>query len=109
VTALAPRKLGAYVQVSRELLLDAERTKPTPAERAEYERREAERKAALDVARTALDAITDQPARAVLDLHCENELGECTGDDADGYDWMYVDWPCRTVVTIAEHYGIALP
>lgn len=119
---LSPKKTAMRVWVSQELLDDARAfqvdlglVEPTPDERAEAERRhaeyrarEAEREAARERFRTAVDAITEQPARAVLDLHCENARGECEGDDADGYDWQYTDWPCRTVTEIAKHYGITL-
>lgn len=68
----------------------------------------AEREAKLAIARERLAAIRDPLARAVLDLHAEDEYGECSGDDLDGYEAEPPDWPCRTVVKIAEHYGIPL-
>lgn len=112
---MSVRKASGWVQVPREVLLDAGVIEPTPDERAEAERRHAEyrvreaaRQAALDRYRTALDAITEQPARAVLDLHCENARHECEGDDYQGSDCDTPDWPCRTVEAIAKHYGITL-
>lgn len=105
------KRYGYTVPVPREVLLDLGAVEPTPAERREADRREAEadmeqRAAATADARRRLAAITDQPARAVLDLHAENERGECEGDDMEGYECEWPGWPCRTVETIARHYGI---
>lgn len=109
-------KRSAVIPVSREALLDAGLIEPTLDERAEIERhaieaqqRQAERAAKLDAAREHLAAITDPLARAVLDLHAENDRHECEGDDMDGYEAEYPEWPCRTVETVAAHYGIELP
>lgn len=50
---------------------------------------------------------------AILDLHsCDTEAewsSECSGCDVDGYDAEQPGWPCRTVVSIAKHYGIDMP
>lgn len=109
------KRYGAYVQIPRELLLDAGAIEPTPQERAEAERqreeskrRQAGRDAVLAAARRSLAALTDPLSRAVLDLHRENGRGDCEGDDMDGYDAEYPSWPCRTVEAVAAHHGIAL-
>jgi hypothetical protein len=108
-------KIGHVVEVPCELLLDAGAVEPTEQERAEYERqaadserRRAERAAVLAAAREQLAAIDDPLARAVLDLHCENERGECLGDDFDGVEGESPAWPCTTTVTVARHFGIDL-
>ncbi|OLT24374.1 hypothetical protein BJF79_13610 [Actinomadura sp. CNU-125] len=107
-------KPGVIVPVSRELLLDHGLVEPTPVERAERERRAAEwrqraeeHEARRAAAREALAAITAPVARIVLDLHVENPRGECGGDDMDGYDAEFPEWPCRTVEKVAAHYGIS--
>lgn len=112
---LSPKKTAGYIWVPRELLLDAGVVEPTPDERAEAERRAAEyrareavRAASLEQLRRRLDAVTEQPARAILDLHAENARHECEGDDFEGYDGEPAAWPCRTVLEIAAHYGITL-
>lgn len=108
-------KRGAVIPMSRDMLLAAGVVEPTAEERAEMERsaadarRQAEaRTEGLAAARERLAAITDPLARAVLDLHRENEHGECEGDDMDGYECEYPAWPCRTVESVAAHYGIPL-
>ena len=109
-------KRTSFAGLPREILLDAGLVEPTDAERAaaeraraEYERRAAARAQVLAAAREQLAAITDPLARTVLDLHEEHDDGTCLGDDIDGYDAERPDWPCRTTVAIAEHYGIELP
>jgi hypothetical protein len=110
------KRLACPIPVSREMLLDAGAVEPTAAEReqaertaAEYRRREADRAAKLNAARTALAAITDPLTRAMLDLHAEDERGECAGCDFDGYEAESPDWPCRTIEAVAAHRGIDLP
>lgn len=115
---------AAYVlPVPREILIAEGLVQPTPEEHVELEReaaisrlREAERKEVMRVARERLAAITDPVARVVLDLHGERFHGRdhhswstCDGDDVDGYEGEAPEWPCRTVETIARHYGIELP
>lgn len=102
--------------ISRELAIEHGAIEPTPEERtamerqhAEMERLEAERSAKLAALRSALAEITEEPARMILDLHHEDERGECAGDDFDGYEAERPDWPCTTVITIAKHYGIDIP
>lgn len=59
----------------------------------------------------ALDGITDQPSRAVLDLHSRGtgDYPECAGCDFSGYEGEPPEWPCRTVETIAMHHDITAP
>lgn len=104
-----------FIPTSREVALDLGMVEPTEAERAEIESRaaaarawRAERDVERATAREHLAEITDPLARTILDLHTENERGECTGDDMDGYETEYPEWPCRTVVAVAKHYGIPL-
>lgn len=33
---------------------------------------------------------------------------QCRGCDADGYEWEYPSWPCRTSELIAERLGVDL-
>lgn len=75
---------------------------------AEWKQRADERKAKLDAARQRLAALTNPLARAILDLHSEDERGECQGDDFDGYEAERPSWPCRTVEAVAEQNGIEL-
>jgi hypothetical protein len=103
------------VPVSREVAIEAGVVEPTPEERAEMDReaaesqrREAEREAKLAAARDQLAAITDPLARATLDLHHEDERGDCEGCDFAGYECEPPEWPCRTTVLVARHYGIDL-
>jgi hypothetical protein len=108
-------KSSATVPVSRDLLLDAGVVEPTPVERAEMdrqrvdsERRAADRKAQVDAAREQLAAVTDPLARAVLDLHHEDQHGRCAGDEFGGYDGEPPAWPCDTVIVVARHFGIVI-
>jgi len=109
-------KIGHVVEVARELALDHGLVEPTEQERAEMERdaaqaeeRRAERAAKRDAAREQLAGIIEEPARTILDLHAENDFGECTGCDFAGSEGEPPDWPCATVITIARHYGIDIP
>jgi hypothetical protein len=71
-------------------------------------RREAERPRLTGAFRT-LDAVDDPLARKILDLHGREvsygsaRCKECVDDDGDGYDW-----PCNTVIAVAEHYELDL-
>lgn len=112
---LHARQFSHLVPVSREIAIEAGLIEPTPqerqaadAERRAAERRAAERKAKLDAARRRLTALTDPLARAILDLHAENDRGECDGDEFGGYDGLPPDWPCSTVEAVAARYGIEL-
>lgn len=110
------RKHSTTVQVSRDFALDYGLVQPTPAERAEREAWHVEwqqrKQAATEAAAVfiaALAAVTDPVARAVLDLHKPADRGHCHGCDADGYEWDYPEWPCRTTTTIAATLGIDVP
>jgi hypothetical protein len=107
---LEAKKLGGLVQVPREVMLDLGLVEPTPEERREADRVEAEAEARRDeaarkAARKALAEITEQPARAVLDLH-KSVDGYCDGCEFGGYEAEAPWWPCDTVDVIAKHYGI---
>jgi hypothetical protein len=109
------RSIGG-IPVARELLLNAGLIEPTEIEQAKAERASAEyqaraerRAAALAVAREQLAALTDPLARAVLDLHHEDDLHECAGCDYQGWEAEGPDWPCTTVRLVAKQYGITLP
>lgn len=113
---VAITKYGAVVQVTRDMLLEHGLVQPTPAEQAErdawhveYERRKQAATEAAAVFVAALAAVTDPVARAVLDLHEVAERRECHGCDADGYEWEYPEWPCRTTTTVAAALGITVP
>lgn len=109
-------KRGLVIQVSREMLLEHGLVEPTPEERAQMERqhaeaeqRRAEHAAKLTAARVQLAAIVEEPARTILDLHCEDERGECQGCEFDGWEAEPPAWPCTTVVTIGRFYGVDVP
>lgn len=108
-------KRGAYIPFTREMLLDAGMVEPTPEERAAMERAEAEarqraavRAEKLAEARRQFAALDDPLTRVVLDLHAEDEHGDCEGCDFGGYEGERPGWPCRTVEAVAAHYGIDL-
>lgn len=110
------QRVAHWVPVTRDVLLWAGAVEPTPAERAamdreaaESRRRADERAELLDAARRELAALTDPLARAVLDLHAENERGECEGYDFEGYEAEQPEWPCRTTHVVADYLGIELP
>jgi hypothetical protein len=110
------RKHSAKFQMTLDMALDYGLVQPTPAERAEreewhveWEHRKQTATAAAAVFLAALAAVTDAVARAVLDLHKPAERGHCHGCDADGYEWEYPEWPCRTTTTIAATLGIDVP
>jgi len=113
------KKAHSLIPMSRELAIDYGLIEPTPEERAEaersraaYERRKAEQEARTAALRAALAAVTDPIARAVLDLHAEQDgvaWTTCAGCDTDGYDAEAPPWPCRTVDAVAEALGIEAP
>lgn len=115
MSIVAVKTSGYPIPISREMAIDAGLIQPTPEEHAERERRAAEyrRRAAedaakLEAARTVLAELTDPLARAVLDLHAEDEHGECAGCDYSGYEAESPDWPCRTVDVVAARFGVEL-
>lgn len=110
------RKHSSVVQVPRNIAIDYGLVEPTPAERAErevwhveWEQRKQAATEAAAVFAAALAAVADPVARAVLDLHKPADHGHCHGCDADGYEWEYPEWPCRTATTIAATLGIDVP
>lgn len=115
MSTLRVRKYGAHVQVSRETLVAFGLAEATPEEQAELDAWRGEsdqRRAAATEAWpgfvAALAAVTDPVARIILDLHMRQEDGTCTGCDAEGYEWEYPSWPCRTTTTVAEAVGITV-
>jgi hypothetical protein len=110
------KALRSSLPISRELALEYGLVEPTEAERAEMERlaaeterERAEHEAKMAAARAALAGIVEEPARTILDLHCEDEHGDCDGCEFGGWEAEPPVWPCTTTVTIARHYGIDIP
>jgi hypothetical protein len=108
-------KVAYTVPVSRQYALDYGLVEPTPEEqrerdawRAAYDEKRAAATAAWPVFVTALAAVTDPVARAVLDLHAAGD-GRCSGCDFDGYEAERPAWPCRTTCTVAAVAGVAVP
>lgn len=105
--------------VSREMALDMGMIEPTPeelTERNESSRRfhgeQREKRAKTLAALASLrgrESLTD----AMLDLHsCDTEAdwsAECAGCDFGGYESEAPEWPCRTVILLAEHHGVDMP
>lgn len=113
-------KRSSYtLPISREPAIEHGLVEPTSEEaakierdHAESERRAVERKIRMDAARAQLAAITEEPARTILDLHREDQShgwSACAGCEYGGYEGEPPDWPCTTVVTTAKHYGIGIP
>jgi hypothetical protein len=109
-------KHSAKIQISRDYAIDYGLVEPTDEERRvreqaheEFLQRKAVATAAYPLFVAELDAVTDPVARAVLDLHKIAERGECHGCDADGYEWEYPWWPCRTTQAVAAVLGITVP
>jgi hypothetical protein len=59
----------------------------------------------------------DPTALAILELHKPqpptitfdgDDERVCKSDGADGWDWDYPPWPCRTIEVIAEQYGVKI-
>ena len=115
-----PKRNSIAFRISREMAIDYGMVEPTPAESAERdeqlrrfrEKQAAERKKWTGETIPAL-RMTDQLTRRILDLHAPDlEAGwtpQCPGCDFGGYDGEPPEWPCRTIVALAEHHGIALP
>jgi len=103
-------KYGAVIQVPTEALIDLAYTRePTAEQRAEAERQRLKRAARQVAFRQQLADVTDPLARKILDLHHRDDRGQCVGCDPGSYAEDCADWPCSTIETIAEHYGIELP
>lgn len=82
------------------------------AETAQWRAERAAKQPAFHASIRALDRITEQPTRSVLDLHQRvpnGQIWRCEGCEATGYEWDYPEWPCRTTLAVAEHYGITMP
>ena len=81
----------------------------------QYRLREAAAWVVYDAMRLALDALTDSPSRAVLDLHRPDEDGTTyAGRCVECYDgWgdlgARLEWPCPTVQAVASAHGIEAP
>lgn len=104
------RKTGANMVVPQYLI--DEYTKPpteTPEQRGLRIAENNRQWELFEAAVPALVAITDPIAREVLDLHGPDERSACRGCDYSGWEAEPIDWPCRTVKTVAEIYGIELP
>ena len=117
MATVEPQRMSYTIQVSRELALDYGLIEPTPEERrqAAEDRRKWQAWQKRQNKRTAdglaaLIAIKDPLAQRLLNLH----------NRARGHDGRYmscnscsigddeVDWPCITVLVIAEHHGIQM-
>lgn len=109
-------KIGAWLPISREMAVDHGLIEPTPEERQqarvrheEYERERQAVLARIDAARPKLNALTDPTARAVLDLHSEDDDHTCEGCDWDGFEAERPPWPCSTIRVVAEVHDIYIP
>lgn len=113
------QKNSIAIQISREMALIHGLVEPTPEERAEMDERhrlyviEENRRAFVKEAAIGfLGQIEDEPSKSMIALHgpvAEYGHDVCQGCDADGYERECPEWPCRTIETIANHYGIELP
>jgi hypothetical protein len=82
----------------------------TPEDRARRAVARAAQERAMRGFRDALAKIADPVARAVLDLHATSHAREeCDGCDLGTYAQDLPDWPCRTVLLIADRYGLDVP
>lgn len=109
------RKIGGWMTMSRQSLLDHGLVQPTPAEqrerdawRAVYEERKQAATGALPVFVAQLAAVTDPVARVVLDLHKADD-GRCDGCEYGGYEAERPEWPCSTTEAVATALGITVP
>jgi hypothetical protein len=117
----AIRKNSIAIRVSREMALDFGMVKPTPEERAARARQAArfrawrERHAEQEAAMVAaLREQTDPVTAAMMSLHAPNRLDwsgstVCDGCDYQGYEADPIEWPCRTVYTLATVHGVPHP
>lgn len=113
------KRVHSLIPMSREVAIDYGLVEPTAEERLEaevsraaYEHRKAEREVRMAAFRADLAVVGDPIARAVLDLHAEQDgvaWTVCRGCDSDGYDAEPPPWPCRTVDAVAEALGIEVP
>jgi hypothetical protein len=105
--------IGSVVPVSRGFAIGEGLIDPTPAERAEMDREDAELEAKVEAQRpvyeaavAALAALEDPLVQQVLDMHMRSTGGFCIACDGDD---RIVHWPCETTLLIAEHHGITFP
>lgn len=109
------RKFSSHITISRDQALDLGMVVATPEERAkreawavEYEQRKQAATEAMPVFVAQLAAITDPVARAVLDLH-KDDQGYCGGCECYGYEAESPPWPCGTTEAVAVALGIPVP
>jgi hypothetical protein len=119
--AVAPMNLhknSFAIRISREDAIAFGLEEPTPQEAAdraaEHEQwriESAAREMALaDAYGRLLDAVSPE-GRLVLELHEADDseyLRACQGCDFSGGEGEPPDWPCRTVLALAEHHGIEM-
>lgn len=103
---IASAELMAAWSLGRKIT-DEERA----ANRAHFEARRAER-AAYREAWLVVLTYEDDTLRRVAELHRPVPYSErvpdsfqCHGCDADGFEWEYPSWPCRTAELIGEIIG----
>ena len=108
------RRNTIAINLSREMAIDHGLIEPTPAEKAardaatarwrEYDNR---LKQADKAMLASLYMLNDRTANVVLDLHkpTDGSYPECEGDDFHGAEAERPEWPCRTVIAIAQAHG----
>lgn len=116
---LSTNQIAYTFNVSREYALDMGMIEPTPEELAERNDRSrafhAEQQARRVQALDALEQLRskDSLTASILDLHsCDTGADwspECAGCDFSGYEGEPPEWPCRTILALAEHHGIDMP
>lgn len=104
--------------ISRQMAVEEGLVEPTEAELEALRVRHAEfhatmraEWAAYDVAvATYGDAVggLDPLVRDVLELHSQDDDGDCGGCDFGGWESEAPSWPCRTATLIAERVGLEL-
>jgi len=113
------KKNSIAFRISREMAIDYGMVEPTPeeaakrdAEMAVWRRKQRDDRAAFLVAIEALRG-KGGATQVIFDLHSPNLTDRytvtCPGDDYSGYDGEPPEWPCPTIVALAEHHDIALP
>lgn len=114
-TAFGVVKLGASINIGRDMAIDFGLIPPTARERIEQRRAavkwkayaEAQQRADNEMAQ-ALSAIPDPVTAAIYSLHAPDDdaYPRCTGCDFAGSEAEEPGWPCRTVIALAEAHGI---
>jgi len=101
--------------MTREMAIDHGLATPTPAEKAardaataRWREHDNRLKQADKAMLAAFYMLNDRTANAVLDLHkpTHGSYPECEGDDFHGAEAERPEWPCRTVIAIAQAHGI---